>query len=338
MWVLVHRHRVFYRLDDTVFGEDILGAAGRLAGANGGGFVVRFYVVEGVHVSLCRNASRHFGCLRFAAVALVASVAKILRLLDENGGKERQGRNHVLQSSQISLIFRIISVASTYADIEFDNTPEHKHGRVSVTKGDAVQLNQAQDGADGREETKQEDTDKTGLLASWDLERQEDRNGQDGDQDIGDDGDEGVDQRRLRQVDACRMRGANLELPGKVHRRAGKDQSKGATQMADEDGDDGDPDEDAVGALARRLQQTQVAEQQRNLEQTDAKLIDGAAGKVDLFVGWSVTDVFGSEFKRKTQSVFRLNDGQDGVDQGKEDGERGDVVVGGKAATTVAKP
>lgn len=43
------------------------------------------------------------------------------------------------------------SLGSTYSDIEFNSTPENQHGRVSVAKGDPVDLGESEDGANCRE-------------------------------------------------------------------------------------------------------------------------------------------------------------------------------------------
>ena len=54
--------------------------------------------------------------------------------------------------------------------------------------------------------------------------------------------------------------------------------------MPQEDGNDGDPDDAAVDPLVRTLKQLQIADQQRNLEEADAELVEGSSGKVDTCV------------------------------------------------------
>lgn len=66
---------------------------------------------------------------------------------------------------------------STYADIEFNDSPEDQHCRVAIAVLDAVDLEVSHDGAKGGEETEQEDADKTNLLASRNVELEQHRNG-----------------------------------------------------------------------------------------------------------------------------------------------------------------
>lgn len=50
--------------------------------------------------------------------------------------------------------------------------------------------------------------------------------------------------------------------------------------MPKEDGDDGDPDNPAVNAVVRAVEDSQVADQEGNLEEADAQLVDRTAGIV----------------------------------------------------------
>lgn len=134
------------------------------------------------------------------------------------------------------------------------------------------------------------------------------------------------------------MRVADLELPREADGPAGKDEGKGAAQVAEHHGDNGDPDEDAVVALARCLQQAQVADEQRDLEEADAELVYRAAGKVDLFVRRGVSEIFGAQLDGQPQAVLCLDDGQDRVYKGEDKRGGGDPVVGHEAAAAEAQP
>lgn len=61
---------------------------------------------------------------------------------------------------------------------------------------------------------------------------------------------------------------------------AGENQAQSAPQVRGKDGDHGNPDHPAVEHMAGAFKQTQVTDQEGNLEETDAHLVDGSAGKV----------------------------------------------------------
>lgn len=80
----------------------------------------------------------------------------------------------------------------TYAHIELDCSPENKHGAVAVTILDAVDLQVAHDGADGREKTKSENADETDFFAPLDVKTQQDGKGDDPHDDIADNSNDGI--------------------------------------------------------------------------------------------------------------------------------------------------
>ena len=71
--------------------------------------------------------------------------------------------------------------------------------------------------------------------------------------------------------------------------------------MRHEDQDDGDPDYKTVRLLGCTLQQAQIADEQRNFEETDAHLVDRSAGKVHSRVRDDV--ILRPESYRKSQSI-----------------------------------
>jgi hypothetical protein len=44
----------------------------------------------------------------------------------------------------------------TYPDIEFNSSPENQHRRISITKGNSVDLGEPEDGTNRREQAEQE--------------------------------------------------------------------------------------------------------------------------------------------------------------------------------------
>ena len=90
-----------------------------------------------------------------------------------------------------------------------------------------------------------------------------------------------------------------------AYRLAGKDERERTPQVREEDEHDGDQDHPAVDALrVGAVAEAKIADQQRDLEEADADLIDRSPGVVD----------YSEEFKilrraclyRKSKSVFRL--------------------------------
>ena len=74
--------------------------------------------------------------------------------------------------------------------------------------------------------------------------------------------------------------------------------------MPQEDGNDGNPDDATVYPLVRALKQLQIADQQRNLEEADAELVEGASGEVDACVRDQICRW--AKGNGETQAVLRL--------------------------------
>ncbi len=192
----------------------------------------------------------------------------------------------------------------TYPDVEFDHAPKNQHGRVSVAVLDPIDLEIPEDRAEGREQAEEEDHNKTDFLARADLELEKHRDRDDGDDDVGHNGDNGVcGERRARgeaRAGGCWIpRFVYLDdvtphqhpnrTPGEdkawslgrgTYRIARQDQGQRTPQVASHDGNHGDPDYPPVDAVGGSLEEPQVADQQRNLEEADAQLVDGPAGIV----------------------------------------------------------
>jgi len=169
----------------------------------------------------------------------------------------------------------------THADVELDCPEEDQHGRVAVAELDAVDLQVAQDGADGGEDAEQEDEDEADLLVLADVELEQDRDGKHGDDDVGDDGHDGVarEGRARRQA-----RAVDEGLPALVNWSARENQRQGAAQMAHEDEDDRHPHDAAVDDLVGALEEAQVADQEGDLEEADAQLVERPTGIVEARV------------------------------------------------------
>lgn len=69
---------------------------------------------------------------------------------------------------------------------------------------------------------------------------------------------------------------------------AGEDQRKGASKMRSKDQCDGHPDDRAIDFLVRTSQQTQVTNQQGNLEETDTKLVERSACEIDARIWYQI--------------------------------------------------
>lgn len=69
---------------------------------------------------------------------------------------------------------------------------------------------------------------------------------------------------------------------------AGEDQRKGASKMRSKDQCDGHPDDRAIDLMVCTSQQTQVTNQQSNLEETNTKLIEWSACKIDSCVRYQI--------------------------------------------------
>lgn len=65
------------------------------------------------------------------------------------------------------------------------------------------------------------------------------------------------------------------------YRCAGEYQGQGATEVSEEDEGNDHPDDYPICLTTCALQQTQVADHQGDLEEADAELVNGPAGKID---------------------------------------------------------
>ncbi len=163
-----------------------------------------------------------------------------------------------------------------------------------------------EDGAERGEQPQQEDDDQADLLARVDLELKEHGDRDDGDHNVRHDGHNRV---RREGRPGRETRPGHQRVPRLVHLQfavthnvstrpgsctskrsvesraptyglAGEDQGKGAPQMPSDDADHGDPDDAAVDDVRGALEQPQVADEQGDLEEADAQLVDGSAGIV----------------------------------------------------------
>ena len=80
----------------------------------------------------------------------------------------------------------------TYPDVELDDAPHNKHGRVAVAKLNPVDLLVPEDGAERGEEAQQENDNQANLLARVDLELEKHGDRDHGDDHVRYDGDNGV--------------------------------------------------------------------------------------------------------------------------------------------------
>lgn len=95
--------------------------------------------------------------------------------------------------------------------------------------------------------------------------------------------------------------------------------------MVEEDKGNGAPDDHAVDAVVGALQQAQVADEQGNLEEADADLIDGAAGKVDASIRDEI--LLRAQLRGQAQAVFGLDDAKDRISNGKDERQDGHQVI-----------
>jgi len=68
---------------------------------------------------------------------------------------------------------------------------------------------------------------------------------------------------------------------GFTYRLAGENEGKSAPKMGEEDESDGDEHNDAIYPLVRAFEKPEVADEKRNLEEADAKLVKRATCVVD---------------------------------------------------------
>jgi hypothetical protein len=102
----------------------------------------------------------------------------------------------------------------TYTDVELNGAKEHQHGRVSITVLNPVDLQVPKDRADCRKQTKKEDAHQAYLLRGRHVEPQENRYRDQGDNDVGDDGHDGVSRKGRAGRQA---RAGSQRIPGPVH-------------------------------------------------------------------------------------------------------------------------
>lgn len=174
------------------------------------------------------------------------------------------------------------SKTGTYPDVELNDTPHNQHGRVSIAVLDVVDCEVPENGAERGEEAQEEDDDETDFLARVDLELKEDRNRDNGNDDIRDDGNDGVGGKRRPRGETCTE---HIGVPRLLHRFASQDQGQGASQVAGEDENDRSPYHYPGFAVVGPLEQPQVADQQGNFEEADAQLVNRSAGKVGSGIG-----------------------------------------------------
>lgn len=211
---------------------------------------------------------------------------------------------------------------TTYPDVEFDDTPHDKHGRVSVAVLDPVDLEIAEHGAERGEEAQQKDDDETDFLARVHLELEQHGDRDNGDNHIGDDRDDGVRRKRrpgretlalhqrvprplhLHVVPCKQCAPQSHSRPIFTYRSASQDQSQSTAQVSGHDGNHGSPDDPSVNDVVCPFKQPLVADQQRHLEEADAQLVDWPAG----IVGARIRDQirFRTQRQRQTQAVFRF--------------------------------
>jgi len=72
--------------------------------------------------------------------------------------------------------------------------------------------------------------------------------------------------------------------------------------MSKEDENDGGPDDFAVQLLVRAVEKPEVADQQSNLEEADAHLVDGPSCVIDPGEGYQVR--LWTKYQRQTQAIF----------------------------------
>lgn len=169
-----------------------------------------------------------------------------------------------------------------YPDVELNYTPQDKHGGIAVAVLDPVDFQVPEYRAERREQTKQEDDDETDLLAGADLELHENRNRDDSNGNVRDDGDDGIrgERRTSRQTSSRCQR-----VPRLVYRLARQNERQSASQVPENDEQDGSPDHPSICGVVRSLEQAQITDQQGDLEEADAQLVDRTAGIVASCVG-----------------------------------------------------
>lgn len=166
----------------------------------------------------------------------------------------------------------------TYADIKLNDTPKHKHRRVAITKLNPINLEIPKHRAQRSEQPKREDANQPKLLPIVDVQLQQQRHGQHRHYHVRHDGYDGIGgEGRARRETLAILEG----IPRLVDRRAGKDEGERARQVCQEHHDDGPVDGEAVGFVVGALQEAEVADEEGDLEEADADLVDGSTGEVD---------------------------------------------------------
>ena len=80
----------------------------------------------------------------------------------------------------------------TYPHVELNDAPQYQHRRITVAVLDVVDLEISLYGTDCRKEPQQKDADEAEFLLVANVQTEEDRDRDKGDDDIGDDGDDGI--------------------------------------------------------------------------------------------------------------------------------------------------
>ena len=103
---------------------------------------------------------------------------------------------------------------ATYPDVELDRAPEDKEGRIPISICHSMDLREAQNRADGGKQAQQEQTDNPCFLSGFDVQLQQQRNGQADDHNVADDREDG----QPIKGRSCRETGPrDCHVPGAVN-------------------------------------------------------------------------------------------------------------------------
>lgn len=167
---------------------------------------------------------------------------------------------------------------TTYPNVDFDNAPQDQHGRVAAS-GYGDDLHHPHDRAYGRQQAQQENAAECNLLLQVDVEFEEERDGQEEDDDIEEDGHGG------QPVESCVV-GEAFALGQRHPRfpdgRTLEDEDERSGDVAEDGSDHDDEDEDFVMGVWTSFQDAEVCPAKSNFEAEDANHVKWAAGEVDL--------------------------------------------------------
>lgn len=93
-----------------------------------------------------------------------------------------------------------------------------------------------------------------------------------------------------------------MESRAPTYGLAGEDQGQSAPQVARDDADHGDPDDAPVDNVRGAFEQPEIADEQGDLEEADAQLVDGPAG----IVGACVRDKVGLGAQGEREAEAKL--------------------------------